>query len=103
MASASFKHLHDLDLSYHKASSKNTVFGINRALRSIDSGMRFILGFFAQMAVEFVFLCVALGFHCGPSYLLNMLVTFTVYTMFTNKFSEKRIQQIKDKMNIDKR
>ncbi len=44
---ASFGHLHKLDLNYHKSSSKNTVFGINRALRSIDSGLRFFLGFFA--------------------------------------------------------
>jgi len=32
-----------------------------------------------------------------------MLVTFVAYTLFTNKYSENRIQQIKDKMNIDKR
>jgi ABC-type transport system involved in Fe-S cluster assembly fused permease/ATPase subunit len=47
LASASFKHLHKLDLNYHKTSSKNTVFGINRGLRSIDAGLRFFLGFFA--------------------------------------------------------
>ena len=32
-----------------------------------------------------------------------MLITFAAYTVFTNKYSEKRIQQIKDKMNIDKK
>ena len=32
-----------------------------------------------------------------------MLITFVAYTLFTNKYSENRIQQIKDKMNIDKR
>ena len=32
----SFDHLHDLDLTYHRAGSKNTVFGINRALKSLD-------------------------------------------------------------------
>jgi hypothetical protein len=36
IANQSFRHLHTLDLNYHKQSSKNTVFGINRALRSID-------------------------------------------------------------------
>ena len=32
-----------------------------------------------------------------------MLITFAAYTVFTNKYFEKRIQQIKDKMNIDKK
>jgi len=91
LSSASFKHLHKLDLNYHKTSSKNTVFGINRALRSIDSGLRFLLGFFAQMAIEFLFLSGTLYFYCGKKYLFNMLVTFVAYTLFTNKYSEKRI------------
>lgn len=36
IASASFDHQLDLDLYYHKKGSKNTVFEINRALRSLD-------------------------------------------------------------------
>ena len=56
----SFQHLHSLDLNYHKTSSKNTVFAINRALRSIDSGLRFTLGFFTPVAVEFFLLCFML-------------------------------------------
>jgi ABC-type transport system involved in Fe-S cluster assembly fused permease/ATPase subunit len=56
----SFDHLHDLDLTYHKAGSKNTVFGINRALKSLDQGLRFFLGLFAQMGMEFFLLCIAL-------------------------------------------
>jgi ABC-type multidrug transport system fused ATPase/permease subunit len=43
----SYNHLHELDLNYHKAGSKNTVFGINRALRSLDMGLRFLMGLFA--------------------------------------------------------
>ena len=103
ISSASFKHLHKLDLNYHRASSKNTVFGINRALRSIDGGLRFFLGFFSQMALEFLLLCGTLQLFCGPKYFVNMLITFGIYTIFTLKYSKKRIQQIKDKMNIDKR
>ena len=55
-----FQHLHSLDLSFHKTSSKNTVFAINRALRSIDSGLRFTLGFFTPIAIEFLLLCCML-------------------------------------------
>jgi ABC-type transport system involved in Fe-S cluster assembly fused permease/ATPase subunit len=52
-----FEHLHDLDLYFHKISSKNTVFAVNKALRSIESGMRFTLGFFTPVLFEFVMLC----------------------------------------------
>ena len=103
VATASFKHLHKLDLTYHKDSSKNTVFGINRALRSIDQGLRFVLGFFAQMAFEFIFICGTITASCGPKYFLNMLITCGLYTIFTNNVSKKRIGYIKDKMNIDKK
>ena len=57
VAGKSFEHMHTLDLNFHKASSKNTVFGINRALRSIESGLRFAVGFAAPIAFEFVLLC----------------------------------------------
>ena len=90
----SFNHLHDLDLNYHKAGSKNTVFGINRALRSLDQGLRFFLGLFAQMGMEFLLLCVALQFYCGQKYFLNMAITFAFYTLFTNKFKDSRLKQI---------
>lgn len=103
IAGTSFKHLHDLDLSYHKDSSKNTVFGINRALRSIDQGLRFVLGFAAQMVFEFAFICGTMTFTCGPKYLVNMLVTCALYTVLTNNVSKKRTKLIKEKMNIDKK
>jgi len=31
-----FSHMQSLDIDFHKTSSKNTVFAINRALRSIE-------------------------------------------------------------------
>lgn len=55
-----FQHLHMLDIYFHKISSKNTVFAINRAIRSIESALRFTLGFFAPVAFEFVLLCATL-------------------------------------------
>lgn len=53
----SFTHLHALDIYFHKISSKNTVFAINKALRSIESALRFTLGFFTPVAFEFLLLC----------------------------------------------
>ena len=85
-----FTHLHALDLNFHKTSSKNTVFAVNRAIRSIESALRFVLGFFTPVAVEFVMLCGMLFYMCGPVYLGNMLVTLAAYTYFSKTFSDKR-------------
>jgi ABC-type transport system involved in Fe-S cluster assembly fused permease/ATPase subunit len=85
-----FTHLHNLDIDFHKTSSKNTVFAINRAMRSIESAGRFAFGFFTPVAVEFLMLCGMLHFYCGPKYLLNMLITLTFYTYFTKVVSTTR-------------
>ena len=74
-------------MNYHKTSSKNTVFAINRAIRSIESALRFSLGFFTPVAVEFIMLCLMLQFYCGPKYLCNMLITLGLYTYFSKEFS----------------
>lgn len=95
--------MHDLDLNYHRQGSKNTVFKINRALRSIDTTCRFVLGFFAPVIVEFGLLMGALWFQCGQKYLLNMLATFGLYTWFTRTISSRRITYIKERQRLDKR
>lgn len=79
-----------MDLYFHKISSKNTVFAINKALRSIESGLRFSLGFFTPILFEFTLLCGMLYFYCGPIYLGNMLLTFGFYTLFTKNYSKYR-------------
>ena len=98
-----FTHLHNLDLDYHKTSSKNTVFAIQRAMRSIETGLRFTLGFFTPVAIEFLLLCGMLQFYCGPKYLLNMFVTLGLYTYFSKTFSEVRRVQMADKKEADKK
>jgi len=57
VGAASFQHLLLLDLNFHKVSSKNTVFGVSRAIRSIESGMRFVIGFVTPLLFEFLLLC----------------------------------------------
>ena len=91
LSSASFNHLHTLDNSFHKISSKNIVFGINRAIRSIEPGLRFTIGCFTPIAFEFFLLCGMLGLYCGPLYLGNMLVTLGAYTHFSRNASKKRV------------
>lgn len=98
-----FEHLHHLDISFHKISSKNIVFGVNRAIRGIEPGLRFTVGFFSPIAFEFVLLCGMLQFYCGPLYLANMLATLGVYTEFSRRSSKARIVEIRTRRDIDKK
>ena len=86
-----FKHLHALDISFHKISSKNIVFSVNRAIRSIEPALRFTIGFFTPIAFEFVLLSAMLGIYCGPLYLANMFATLGAYTYFSRELSKKRL------------
>jgi ATP-binding cassette subfamily B protein len=72
-------------------------------MKSIDSALRFTLGFFTPVAVEFVMLCVMLQFYCGPKYLFNMLVTLGLYTYFSKTFANVRRVQIRDKKEVEKK
>ena len=44
-----------------------------------------------------------LGFYCGPLYLTNMLITIGIYTQFTRTYSKKRVVEIRERKNIDKK
>jgi ABC-type transport system involved in Fe-S cluster assembly fused permease/ATPase subunit len=58
--------MHNLDLTFHRTSSKNTVFAVNKAVLAMDSGLRFLVGFVAPIVVEFSLVCGMLAFYCGP-------------------------------------
>lgn len=98
-----FGHLHNLDLTFHKTSTKNTIFAVNKAIQAIDDGMRFIIGFVSPIALEFSLICGMLYFYCGPLYLLNIGVMLGVYTKFTKSYSKIRQQYIRGRRNQDKK
>lgn len=102
LSQAVFQHLHTLDISFHKVSSKNIVFGVNRAIRSIEPGLRFTIGFFSPIAFEFILLCGMLQFYCGPLYLANMLATLGLYTEFSRRVSKARVVEIRTRRDLDK-
>lgn len=94
--------MHALDIYFHKISSKNTVFAINKAIRSIESVLRFTLGFFTPVAFEFLLLCGTLQFYCGTPYLANILVTLSLYTIFSKRYSTYRQKIIRQRKNHEK-
>ena len=75
--------MHELDLTYHKKGSKASVFSINKALRSMEGGLRFSIGFFPETFIETSFLAAAMMRCCGPQYLFNCLLTVFIYSKFT--------------------
>lgn len=98
-----FQHLHHLDLTFHKTSTKNTIFAVNKALSAIDDGLRFVIGFMAPIVLEFGMICGMLYFYCGPYYLLNIGVMLGVYTKYTKSYSKIRQQYIRERRNQDKK
>jgi len=98
-----FSHLHHLDLTFHKNSTKNTIFAVNKALEAIDSGLRFLIGFVTPIALEFTLICGMLYFYCGPLYLLNIGFMLAIYTKFTQSYSKIRQQFIRGRRNEDKK
>lgn len=103
ISAAAFEHLHKIDLNFHKGSSKNTVFAINRAIRSIEAALRFGVGFAAPVALEFTLLCAMLQIYCGPIYLANMVGTLGFYVAYTRNASIKRRSEIRDRKDAEKR
>ena len=55
------------------------------------------------MAVEFTFLCAALGTNCGPLYLLNLVATFGAYLAYTRSVGKERIGEVRTKKDIEKK
>ena len=98
-----FNHLHHLDLTFHKTSTKNTIFAVNKALSAIDDGLRFIVGFVSPIALEFLMIWGMLYFYCGPYYLLNIGAMLAIYTKFTKSYSKIRQEFIRSRRNQDKK
>jgi ABC-type transport system involved in Fe-S cluster assembly fused permease/ATPase subunit len=98
-----FAHVASLDMSFHKNSnSKAKVFAINRALRSMETGLRFFLGFFSGTLVETAFLSFAIGSSLGPLYLLNSSAMLYFYVKYTLNMEDRRWKIIKAKTEAEK-
>jgi len=82
-----FEHVHSLDLLFHKTSTKTTLFAVNKALDSIENGMRFVSGFIFPLILEFGLISATVGLYFGPLYLANMWGMLALYSIFTKRYS----------------
>ena len=83
-----FEHVHSLDLLFHKTSTKTTLFAVNKALDSIENGMRFLSGFIFPVVLEFGLISATIGLYFGPIYLINMYGMLGLYSVFTYRYSK---------------
>ena len=88
-----FKHMHKLDLSFHKQSTRNTIFAINKAIQGVDGGYRFLLGFIGSTLLEFMLLSCMVKYYCGTKFLFNIFGIVGVYVYFTRKLATYRLPQ----------
>ena len=102
ISNTAFSHLQKLDVSYHKQGSRSSIFIINKALRSMETCLRFMFGILTANAVELGFITLALTAYCGPLYLANMMVTVGAYAWWTRKQGHERMFIVRDKKDIEK-
>ena len=82
-----FEHIHSLDLTFHRAGTRNTLYAVSRALRNVESGLRFLLSHLTPTIVEFAMLGGMLSVYCGAKYAVDILITVALYSGFTRWYS----------------
>jgi len=98
-----FEHIHNLDLSFHRSGTRNTLYATSRAVRNVESGLRFILSHLTPTLVEFVMLGGMLSIYCGAKYAVDIVITVGAYSWFTKWYSNKRIELIRRRKDVEKR
>ncbi len=88
-----FEHIHSLDLSFHRAGTRNTFYAVSRAVRNVESGLRFLLSHLTPTIVEFTMLGGMLSFYCGAKYAVDILITVALYSGFTKWYSKVTYQR----------
>ena len=88
-----FRHLHDLDLSFHLNRQTG---GLSKTLDRGSRGISFVLQAIvfnvAPTLVELSLVCGILAYSCGPAYAGVALTTVAVYTGFTVAVTQWRTQ-----------
>lgn len=83
-----FEHILSLDLSFHRSGTRGTLYATSRAVRNLETGLRFILSHLTPTFIEFVMLGGMLSVYCGIKYAADIFVTVAIYTWFTKWYSK---------------
>ncbi len=92
MSARTFRHLHDLSLSYHLSRKTGGLSRIiTRGINGVDSVLRFALFNTIPTALEIIFVCALLAWSFGWTYALTIALTVVAYIWFTYAATEWRI------------
>jgi ATP-binding cassette, subfamily B, heavy metal transporter len=92
MSSRTFRHLHDLSLSYHLSRKTGGLSRIiSRGINGVDSVLRFALFNTFPTALEILFVCGLLQWSFGWTYALTIALTVVAYIWYTYAATEWRI------------
>ena len=99
IALETFKHMHDLSLRYHITRKTGGLTRIlERGVKGVDFLLRFILLAVGPLTLELLMVAGIFFFVLDFRYFLVVLVTISIYVMFTFRVTEWRVQ-IRRKMN----
>ncbi len=89
---STFRHLHALSLKFHLERRTGGLSRIiSRGINGVDSVLRFSLFNTFPTALEIAFVCVALAYSFGWTYVVVIAVTVIAYLWFTYWATERRI------------
>ena len=89
---STFRHLHALSLKFHLERRTGGLSRIiSRGINGVDSVLRFSLFNTFPTALEIIFVCVALIYSFGWTYVAVIAVTIILYLWFTYWATERRI------------
>lgn len=99
LALETFQHIHALSLRYHIARKTGGLSRIiERGVKGVDFLLRFVLFSIGPLIVELALMAGIFWYMFGVSYMIVVLTTITLYTLFTFKVTEWRVA-IRKRMN----
>jgi ATP-binding cassette subfamily B protein len=99
---ATFRHLHQLSLSFHLGRRTGGLSRIiSRGINGVDSVLRFALFNTAPTALEIALVCGVILLSFGKLYVLVVVVTIIAYVWFTYWATERRISIRRDMNEAD--
>jgi len=64
------------------------MFALSRAVRNLESGIRFGMTHFIPIITEFTLMSALMWAYCGPIYVLNLALMVGAYSTFTKILSD---------------
>ena len=92
LALETFEHIHALSMRYHIARKTGGLSRIiERGVKGVDFLLRFVLFSIGPLIVELALMAAIFWYMFGVGYMIVVLTTITLYTLFTFKVTDPRL------------